>query len=129
MDEILPDFEAKTGYKVSVVSIGSGETMKMGENGEADVLLVHSPAAEKEFVENGHADEDGRKDVIYNDFVLVGPKDDPAQIKDNCYHDAVSALKKLADTQMMFISRTDESGTHKKELAIWEKAELIPEGD
>lgn len=129
LDEILPDFEAKTGYKVSVVSVGSGEAMKMGENGEADVLLVHSPAAEKEFVENGHADEDGRKDVMYNDFVLVGPKDDPAQIKDNCYHDAVSALKKLADTQTMFISRSDESGTHKKELAIWEKAELTPEGD
>ena len=72
LDEILPVFEEESGYSVDVVSVGSGEAMTMGENGEADVLLVHSPAAEKEYVEGGHADEDGRMDVMYNDFVVVG---------------------------------------------------------
>lgn len=129
LDEILPDFEEKTGYEVSVVSVGSGEAMRMGENGEADVLLVHSPAAEKEFVENGHADSDGRKDVMYNDFVLIGPKTDPAKIKETAYNDANSAFKKLADSQTTFISRSDDSGTHKKELAVWKALNMEPVGD
>lgn len=129
LDAILPDFEKKTGYKVNVVSVGSGEAMTMGENGEADVLLVHSPAAEKEFVANGHADEDGRKDVMYNDFVLIGPKSDPAKIKDKSYHDAISAFQQLTSTKSTFISRSDDSGTHKKELSVWEKANLTPQGD
>lgn len=89
LDEILPVFEKKTGYEVSVVSVGSGEAMAMGESGEADVLLVHSPAAEKEFVEGGHADKDGRMDVMYNDYVLIGSKEDPAGIRASCYNDAV----------------------------------------
>ena len=71
LDEILPVFEEESGYTVDVVSVGSGEAMTMGENGEADVLLVHSPAAEEEYVAGGHADEDGRMDVMYNDFVII----------------------------------------------------------
>lgn len=129
LDAILPVFEDETGYSVSVVSVGSGEAMTMGENGEADVLLVHSPAAEEEFVTGGHADEDGRMDVMYNDFVLVGPKDDPAGIAASAPDDAVEAFRKLADTRSTFISRSDESGTHQKELAIWEACGIQPEGD
>lgn len=129
LDEILPVFEKEIGYEVSVVSVGSGEAMTMGENGEADVLLVHSPAAEKAFVEGGHADKDGRKDVMYNDFVLIGPKDDPAGIAAASYNDAVAAFTTLYETQSPFISRSDESGTHKKELALWEKCGITPEGE
>lgn len=129
LDAILPVFEDETGYSVSVVSVGSGEAMTMGENGEADVLLVHSPAAEEEFVAGGHADEDGRMDVMYNDFVLVGPKDDPAGIAASAPDDAVEAFRKLADTRSTFISRSDESGTHQKELTIWEACGIQPEGD
>ena len=129
LDEILPVFEEETGFRVSVVSVGSGEAMTMGENGEADVLLVHSPAAEKEFVAGGHADADGRMDVMYNDFILAGPKDDPAGIASSSPNDAVSAFQTLADTRSVFISRGDESGTHAKELAIWEACGIQPEGD
>ena len=129
LDYLLPYFEEESGYKVSVVSVGSGEAMTMGENGEADVLLVHSPSAEEEFVKNGHADEDGRKDVMYNDFVLIGPVSDPANIKTDAYNDALKAFKTLADEEMTFISRSDESGTHKKELEIWKAAGIEPSGD
>lgn len=129
LDEILPVFEEATGYSVDVVSVGSGEAMKMGENGEADVLLVHSPASEKAFVEAGHADEDGRKDVMYNDFILIGPKDDPAGIYAEAPNDVIKAFQMLSDTESTFISRSDDSGTHKKELSIWEKCGIEPSGD
>lgn len=129
LDEILPEFEEEYGYTVSVVSVGSGEAMTMGENGEADVLLVHSPAAEREFVEEGNADDTGRLDVMYNDFVLVGPVSDPAEIAEESPSDAMAAFQKLADTQTEFISRSDESGTHKKELEIWKACGITPEGE
>ncbi|MBR0597921.1 substrate-binding domain-containing protein [Sinanaerobacter chloroacetimidivorans] len=127
LDEILPDFTYKTGYEVDVVAVGSGEAMKMGENGEADVLLVHSPAAEKAFVEAGHGPE--RFDVMYNDFIILGPKDDPAGIKAAAPDNAQAAFQKIYDDQVTFVSRADESGTHKKELSIWEKLGLTPSGD
>jgi len=126
LDAILPVFEEESGYTVDVVSVGSGEAMEMGVNGEADVLLVHSPAAEKEYVDGGNADEDGRMDVMYNDFVVVGPEDDPAGVAGD---DAVAAFQAIMDKQAVFVSRADDSGTHKKELSIWEKAELTPSGD
>ena len=131
LDEILPVFEETTGYSVSVVSVGSGEAMKMGENGQADVLLVHSPAAEKAFVEAGHADEDGRFDVMYNDFIIVGPTADPVELSIDAPNDAAASFKKLSESapEGVFISRADESGTHKKELAIWETCQITPEGD
>lgn len=129
LDEILPEFTAETGWEVDVVSVGSGEAMEMGMNGEADVLLVHSPAAEAEYVEGGHADEDGRMDVMYNDFVVIGPEEDPAGVADNASDDAIAAFTAIMDNQAVFVSRADDSGTHKKELSIWEKAGLAPEGE
>lgn len=128
LDEILPVFEKEKGYTVSVVSVGSGEAMKMGEHGEADVLLVHSPAAEKAFVEDGHGDEDGRMDVMYNDYVVIGPADDPARLSQEAAQDAVKAFQLVSQTQTEFISRSDESGTHKKELAIWDACGIEPDG-
>jgi len=127
LDVILPDFTAKTGYEVDVIAVGSGEAMTMGENGEADVLLVHSPAAEKEFVANGHSP--ARYDVMYNDFVILGPTDDPAGIKAAAPDKAQAAFQKIYDDQVTFVSRADESGTHKKELSIWSKLGLEPSGE
>ncbi|MBC6680646.1 substrate-binding domain-containing protein [Zhenpiania hominis] len=129
LDAILPDFEEKTGYTVEVISVGSGEAMELGEQGEADVLLVHSPAAEKEFVDGGHADADGRLDVMYNDFVVVGPEADPAGIEENAKEDALKAFTTIEQEQQTFVSRADDSGTHKKELEIWEEAGIAPKGD
>lgn len=129
LDYLLPEFEKETGYKVEVVSVGSGEAIALGEQGEADVLLVHSPASEKEFVEAGHADGDGRMEVMYNDFLIVGPESDPAGIGTASASDAVAAFKAIFDTKSVFISRADDSGTYKKELAIWEAAQLTPAGD
>lgn len=127
LDAILPEFTAETGWEVDVVSVGSGEAMEMGMNGEADVLLVHSPAAEAEYVEGGHADADGRMDVMYNDYVIIGPEADPAGVADNS-EDAIAAFSAIMENEATFVSRADDSGTHKKELSIWEKAELTPAG-
>ena len=127
LDVILPDFTAKTGYDVDVIAVGSGEAMKMGENGEADVLLVHSPSAEKEFVAAGHSP--ARYDVMYNDFVILGPKDDPAGIKAAAPSNVKDAFKKIYDDKVTFVSRADDSGTDKKEKSIWEKLGLTPSGD
>ena len=129
LTEILPDFEAKTGWKADVISVGSGEAMKMGENGEADVLLVHSPAAEKTFVEGGHADSTGRLDVMYNDYVVIGAKTDPAGIKAAASTNAIEAFKVIAGKKASFVSRGDNSGTHSKELSIWKSAGIDPQGD
>ena len=127
LDVLLPAFTFDTGWEAEVIAVGSGAAMEMGQNGEADVLLVHSPAAEREFIAAGHGPE--RFDVMYNDFVIVGPKDDPAGIAENAGIDAVAAMKLLAENKVTFISRGDDSGTHKKELSLWEKAEITPAGD
>jgi tungstate transport system substrate-binding protein len=129
LTEILPDFETKTGWKVEVISVGSGEAMKLGENGEADVLLVHSPAAEKAFVEGSHADTTGRLDVMYNDYVIIGAKTDPAGVKKAAPADAAEAFKTIAGKKASFISRGDQSGTHNKELSIWKTTGIEPKGD
>jgi len=127
LDVLLPAFTFDTGWEVEVIAVGSGAAMEMGENGEADVLLVHSPAAEREFVAAGHGPE--RYDVMYNDFVIVGPKEDPAGVAEKSDGDAVAAMKLIAESKAPFISRGDDSGTHKKELSLWEKAALTPAGD
>jgi tungstate transport system substrate-binding protein len=124
LDVLVPDFEQKTGYTVQTVAVGSGEAMKMGQECNADVLLVHSPAAEKDFMANNYGSD--RRLVMHNDFVIVGPSADPAGIKGSAT--AADAFTKIANTQSPFISRGDNSGTNAKELAIWKIANITPEG-
>lgn len=121
---LLPAFEKKTGYKVKVLSQGTGQALKTGELGDCDVVLVHSRSAEDKFVADGFGVE--RRDVMYNDYVVVGPSADPAGIKGLA---VLEAFKKLGQTKKAeFISRGDDSGTHKKEKEIWEKAGIKAEG-
>lgn len=125
LDYLLPDFEEQFGVKVDVIAVGTGQAIALGEDGNADVLLVHARAKEDEFMNAGHGTR--REDVMYNDFVILGPEADPAGIKGTT--SAAEAFKKIAETQSPFISRGDESGTHTKELSIWKKAEVEPAGD
>ncbi len=125
LDYLLPMFEEQFGVKVNVVAVGSGQAMKLGEEGNADVLLVHSPAAEKTFMDAKHGVR--REDVMYNDFIIIGPEKDPAGIKG--MKTAKEAFAKLAETKSTFISRGDDSGTHNKEKAIWKAAAIEPKGD
>jgi tungstate transport system substrate-binding protein len=127
LDAILPDFKEKTGIDVKVVAVGTGKALAMGRDGEADVLLVHAKPSEEEFVSEGHGTE--RFDVMYNDFVLVGSKDDPAKLKEQSPNDIVKALELIKDGEHKFISRGDDSGTNKKELALWKMKDITPEGD
>jgi tungstate transport system substrate-binding protein len=122
---ILPIFQEKTGIEVRVIAQGTGQALDTGRRGDADVVFVHAKAAEEEFVAEGSGVE--RKEVMYNDFVIVGPGDDPAGIKGGS--DAVAALKKIAETGATFASRGDDSGTHKAELALWKQAGVEPSGD
>ncbi|MDX1540372.1 MAG: substrate-binding domain-containing protein [Geminicoccaceae bacterium] len=119
-DHLLPQFEQAAGIEVRVVAVGTGQALRLGENGDADVLLVHAEPAEEAFVEAGHGVE--RFDVMYNDFVIVGPADDPAGVRGE--DDALEALQAIADAEAPFASRGDDSGTHKKELALWQQAEI-----
>ncbi|HEY5388797.1 MAG TPA: extracellular solute-binding protein [Thermoleophilia bacterium] len=122
---LIPAFEKDNpGYKVKVIAVGSGEAIKLGEKKDADVLLVHSPAAEKSFVASGYAD--ARYDVMYNDFVIVGPKSDPAKIGSDT--SAVGAFTKIANAKTPFASRGDASGTYTKEVSIWTSATIDPKG-
>ncbi len=121
MDVLLPAFTAKTGYAVQLVAVGSGQALKLGEQGNADVILLHSPAAEKEFVADGFGVD--RRLVMHNDFVIVGPASDPAGIRGE---NPVNALKKIFAARVTFVSRGDDSGTHVKELALWKNAGLDP---
>ncbi|NLA40397.1 MAG: solute-binding protein [Smithella sp.] len=124
LDTLIPIFEKETGYFVKTIAVGSGQAMKMGEKGEADVLLVHSPDAEKKFVEAGYGIN--RRLVMHNDFIIVGPPSDPAAIKG--VKSSSDALKKIAAANALFISRADNSGTHVKEKALWKKANIVPAG-
>jgi tungstate transport system substrate-binding protein len=125
LDVLIPDFEQRTGYTVQTVAVGSGEAMKMGQQCNADVLLVHSPAAEKDFMSNNYGSD--RRLVMHNDFVVVGPSADPAGIKGSVT--AIDSFTKIADAKSPFITRGDASGTNAKELAIWKSANITPEGD
>lgn len=117
-EHLLPVFEGKTGIDVRVVAVGTGKAIQMAEAGDADVLFVHHKPSEEKFVAAGYGLE--RRDVMYNDFVIVGPKADPAGISG--MKDAAGALKKIAEAAAPFASRGDDSGTHKAELALWKKA-------
>jgi tungstate transport system substrate-binding protein len=125
LDVLIPIFEKKTGYFVKTIAVGSGQAMTMGQKGEADVLLVHSPAAEKKFMEDGFGVS--RRLVMHNDYVIVGPGDDPAKIKG--LKSAGEAFKKMAAAQALFISRGDNSGTHAKEKDVWKVAGVKYEGE
>lgn len=123
LNAIVPDFIEKTGIEVKIVAVGTGRALEMGENGEADVLLVHSKASEEAFVEAGFGLK--RHDVMYNDFVLVGIDDLPEEYKS----DILGAFQYINDNQKPFFSRGDDSGTHKKELIFWSKVDVEPLGD
>ena len=124
LDVLIPIFEKQTGYFVKTIAVGSGQAMKMGEKGEADVMLVHSPDAEKKFIEDGYGIN--RQLVMHNDFIIVGPGADPAKIKG--VKSSAGAMKMIAQTQSLFLSRGDNSGTHAKEKTLWKKAEITPAG-
>ena len=123
LDEILPAFERAFDARVEVVAVGSGQALALGESGDADVLLVHSPAAEEVFVEQGYGL--ARIPVMYNDFVLVGPSADPAGVAGMT--DVSQALAGLAAAGAPFISRGDDSGTHARELKLWQAAGIEPD--
>jgi tungstate transport system substrate-binding protein len=125
LDELVPDFEEEHDCTIKTVAVGSGEALAMGENGDADALLVHSPEAEEEFMDGGHGLT--REPVMHNDFVIVGPEGDPATIGDAT--DAAAALTRIAEAEATFASRGDDSGTHAKELELWELAGVEPSGD
>ena len=124
LDVLIPLFETGTGYKVQTVAVGSGQAMKMGEEGNADALLVHAPASEVTFMENGFGQD--RALIMHNDFIIVGPSSDLAAIKGEPVADA---LKAIFEGGPMFISRGDDSGTHKAELSLWKKAGLEPKAE
>lgn len=121
---LLPPFEQSAGYKVHVIAVGTGKALRLGQNGDVDVVMVHAPAAEQRFVDAGHGVN--RRGFMYNDFVIVGPKNDPAGV--GGMRDAGAALKRIAGQQVPFVSRGDDSGTHKKELALWAAAGVKPQG-
>ena len=117
---LLPVFEKKTGIQVRVVALGTGQALDLARRGDADVVFVHARSAEEKFVSEGHGIK--RTPVMYNDFVLIGPKSDPAKI--GAGKDAVAALKKIRDARAPFVSRGDRSGTHIAELDLWKIAEI-----
>ncbi len=124
LDYILPGFEAETGIDVRVVAVGTGQAIRNAINGDGDVLLVHAKSAEEQFVADGWGVE--RFDVMYNDFVLVGPKSDPAKVKGGA--DIVAAMTAVSEAGVPFASRGDDSGTHKAEMSHWAAAGIDPSG-
>ncbi|MET0037943.1 MAG: substrate-binding domain-containing protein [Candidatus Thiodiazotropha lotti] len=124
LKELLPEFQADTGYNVHVIAVGTGKALRMGRDGDVDVVLVHARTAEDDFVAQGHGEK--RFGVMYNDFVIVGPQTDPARLSKA--KNATTALQLIAEHQATFVSRGDDSGTHKKELGLWNKAAVDPQG-
>jgi len=124
LDLLVPVFQTKTGYEVKTIAVGTGQALTMGRRGDADVLLVHAPAEEEKFMAAGHGIK--RRQFMYNDFVLVGSAADPAKISK--LRSAVEALRKIADSQSLFLSRGDNSGTHILEKQLWMEATIQPAG-
>jgi tungstate transport system substrate-binding protein len=125
LDALLPRFRQETGIEVKVVAVGTGQALQLGRRGDADVLLVHDPAGEEQFMAEGFGSE--RRPVMHNDFVLVGPPADPAGVKGQA--SAAAAFARIARARAPFVSRGDESGTHQKEKAVWRAAGIEPGGD
>jgi tungstate transport system substrate-binding protein len=124
LDVLIPLFEQESGLNVKVVAVGTGQALQMGQQGNADVLLVHAPSSEATFMAGGYGKD--RALIMHNDFLIVGPPTDPAGIRGNT--DAVAAFKKIAAASAMFVSRGDQSGTNTKELALWKSAGIDPAG-
>ena len=124
LDVLLPPFEKKCDCRVDVIAVGTGKALKLGESGDVDVVLVHARPLEDQFVAAGFGVN--RRDVMYNDFVIIGPANDPAHVSGA--KTAADALRRIAAAQTPFISRGDESGTHQKELELWRRAGLNPQG-
>ena len=122
LDYILPEFEKDTGYKVDVIAAGTGKSLKMGENGDVDLVMTHAPKAEASFVDHGYGVLPRK--LMYNDFVIVGPEADPAKVAQQ--KDVFDVFKNIAKTNSTFVSRGDDSGTHKKEKGIWEQTKIEP---
>ena len=125
LDVLIPVFEKETGFFVKTIAVGSGQAMAMGQKGEADVLLVHSPEAEEKFIAEDYGIN--RRLVMHNDFIIVGPPEDPAKLKG--MKSSSETFKKMASAKALFLSRGDNSGTHAKEKAIWKAAGISPEGE
>lgn len=125
MPYLLPHFEKECGCTVDVIAVGTGQALKLAENGDVDMVLVHAPDLEKKFVSDRYGIN--RQTFMVNDFVILGPESDPAQIKG--MHDAAEALDKIRNAKALFISRGDNSGTHQKEKSLWDKTGVKPEGD
>lgn len=124
LDTLVPMFQRESGYSVKTIAVGSGQALRLGAEGEADVILAHSPEAEEEFMRAGDGSE--RLRVMYNEFVIVGPPGDPAGISGEGF--ATEAFSRIAESGQPFISRGDQSGTHAMELGVWDKAGINPEG-
>lgn len=122
LDYLLPEFTKQTGYTVDVIAAGTGKSLKMAENGDVDIVMTHAPKAEASFVAAGFGIEPRK--VMYNDFVVVGPKNDPATV--NMQSNISDAFKKIANGNAIFVSRGDDSGTHKKELQLWAQNQIEP---
>ena len=125
LDVLIPRFREQTGIEVHVVAVGTGQALELGRRGDADVLLTHTPAAEQKYMDEGWGQE--RRPVMYNDFILVGPKANPAMVKGQT--SIMEAFTRIAQQQAPFVSRGDVSGTHVKELDVWKQAGREPQGD
>ena len=125
LDYLLPEFRKDTNVEVQTIAVGTGKALRLGREGDVDVVLVHARNAEQAFIDGGFGVE--RFDVMYNDFVLVGPLDDPANISSS--QSVIEVLQKIRDTKSAFVSRGDDSGTHKKELSLWKSVNYSPQGD
>jgi tungstate transport system substrate-binding protein len=123
LDYLAPKFKEATGIELKWTATGTGKALKLGENCDVDILMVHAPPAEKKFVADGFGTD--RREIMYNDFVIIGPAEDDAGIKEKSIKDALQTIK---DKQAVFVSRGDNSGTHKKELSLWKAADMpVPE--
>ncbi|SEF96549.1 tungstate transport system substrate-binding protein [Caloramator fervidus] len=122
LDSLIPEFEKDTGIKVKVIARGTGEALEIAKRGDADLLFVHSKEKEEEFIKRGYGLK--RIEIMYNDFLIVGPPRDPANIKNLAYNDPIKAFKLIYENKAKFISRGDESGTHQREKKIWQEANI-----
>jgi len=125
LDILIPEFEKQSGYSVKTYAVGTGKALRMGRKGKVDVLLVHAPEAEEIFIRDGYGML--RTPVMKNDFIIAGPGNDPAHV--HGLHDVKQAFTRIKDSNSLFLSRADDSGTHKKEMSIWEACEISPYGD